>query len=102
MCTPTFSCSGRWPDRSGGLAIQIDQRPKTARLTPNDRDHQRQSERPGSRERVRGAADADPNRQRILYGPRIDALSGQCRPKLAGPVHMLMLTDIEQESELFF
>ena len=50
------------PVLPAGFSVEIDQRPKSARLAANDRHHQRESERAGARERLRRAADAEPDR----------------------------------------
>ena len=50
------------PVLPAGFSVEIDQRPKSARLAADDRHHQRKSERAGARERLRRAADAKPDR----------------------------------------
>src|SRR5467141_3760842 len=85
----------------GGFPIEVDERTKAMRLTTNDRDHQRKPERSGPHERFRRAPGAQPDRQRILYGPRVDALTGQRRAVSARPVHMLVLPDLQEQIELF-
>src|SRR6266566_1417849 len=84
----------------GGFPIEVDERTEAMRLTTNDRDHQREAERPGSNERFRRSADTQPDRERILHGPRVDALTGQRRAVSARPVHMLVLPDLQEEIEL--
>src|SRR6267143_4905581 len=85
-----------------GLPIEIDQWSEAPRLAADDRDHQRKTERAGADERLGRAADAQPDRQRILQRPGVHTLSGQRSAVLAGPVHMLVLTDVQQQLELLF
>ena len=58
---------------------------RTARLAADDRDHQRQAEEARRGRTTRRPADADPDRQRVLHRPRVDALAGERRPVLARP-----------------
>ena len=50
---------------------------------------------------MRRPADAEPDRQRILYGPRIDALPGQGGTVLARPLHVLIRANVQQQIEFF-
>src|SRR5881409_2962708 len=84
----------------GGFPIQVDERTEAMRLTADDRDHQRKPERPGADERFRRAADAQPDREWVLHRPRVDTLAAQGRAVLAGPVHMLLLPDLQEQVEL--
>src|SRR6185295_635949 len=65
------------------FSIQIDQGPEAPRFAADDRDHQWQSESPGTGEGLRSSADPQPDRQRILYRPGIDALPRQRRAEPA-------------------
>ena len=67
------------------LAVQIDERDEALGLTADDRDRQRQAERPGADDRLGRAADGDPHGQRVLDGPRVDALAVERRAMAAGP-----------------
>src|SRR5258708_7134138 len=70
------------------------------RFSADNCDHQRKAKRAGASKRLRGAANAKPYRQRILHRPGINTLSGQRRPMFAGPVHVLVLADLQQQVEL--
>ena len=72
----------------------------SGRFAADDRDHQWQAEFAGAHERRLRTADAEPDRQRILDRPRIHALSGQRRTKLAGPLHVFVLANVQQQIEL--
>src|SRR3954468_10632524 len=84
---------------SGALsrfAIQSDQGTEPFRLTSDDGDHQRQSEHPGSNERRRSSAHAEPDRQRILQRSWIYSLTRQRWPEPAGPRDLLVVTNLQQ------
>src|SRR6185369_14021717 len=83
-----------------GFPIEIDKRTEAPRFSTDDCNHQWKSEGAGARKRCGRAANTNPNRQRILHGPRIDALSCKRRSVLARPCDMLVLTDIEKQAEL--
>src|SRR5437870_4428876 len=85
---------GRMPGPPTRLAVQIHQRPKPARVTADDRDHQRQPEHARARERVWSAADPQPDWQWILHRSRIDTLTAQGRPELTRPRHVLVDTHV--------
>src|SRR5262245_195921 len=87
------------PGAASGLAVQIDQRPETARLSPDDGDHQRETQRSGARERLRRAAHADPDRKWILNRARVDALPRQRRAERARPVDVFVLADLQEQLE---
>ena len=55
----------------------------------------------GSAVAVLSAADADPDRQRVLQRPRVHPLAGQGGAVPAGPGHALGLADAQQQVELF-
>src|SRR5207302_9532198 len=80
-------------------SIEVDERTEAARLAADDRDHQRKPERPGANERLRGTADAEPDRQRILEWSRVHALPGQRGAVPSRPVHVLVPTDLGQQIE---
>src|SRR5258707_6820841 len=84
------------------LAIEIDERPERAWFAADDGYHQRKSERSGAGERLRRAANAKPDRQRILHGSRVDALACKRRAMLAGPVDLLVLANLQEQIELLF
>src|SRR5438309_2357304 len=58
---------GRMACPTACLAVQVDERPEAAWLATDDRHHERQSEHARSNERLRAAADAEPERQRRLH-----------------------------------
>ena len=68
---------GRMACPTACLAVQVDERPEAAWLATDDRHHERQSEHARSNEGLRGAADAEPDRQRRLHRARVHTLSGQ-------------------------
>src|SRR6266404_4989216 len=53
------------------FTVAVDQWPETVRFPADDRNHQRQPERAGANKGARGAADTEPNRQRVLQWARI-------------------------------
>ena len=71
---------GRVPGLRARPAVEVDQRRELAGLAADDRHHQRQAEQAGADEGLRRAADADPDRQRVLQRAGVDALPGQRRP----------------------
>src|SRR5450631_2845633 len=84
---------------SARLAIEINERTKAPRLTTDDGDHQRQSQRTGTGKGFRCPADPKPDGKRILHRSRIDALTGERGTMLAGPVNQFVFTDVEQQIE---
>src|SRR5690606_18183823 len=73
-----------------------------ARLAANDGDHQRQARVGGARHGVRGAADGNPERDRLLDGLRVDVDAGNEPGVLAaGPLHWAALADLEEHGQLF-
>ena len=82
------------------LPVQIDQGPKAARFAAYDRGHQRKSKRARTNEGLWRPAHPHPDREGVLHRPRVDSLSGQSRPESAGPVDVLVLTDLEKQLEL--
>src|SRR6185503_164623 len=91
---------GRMSVSLTGFSIQIDQGPEAPRFAADDRDHQRQAEGAGAGEGLRGSAYSQPDRQRSLHGPGIDALPGQRRTVPAGLVHVLVVANLQQQIEL--
>ena len=84
----------------GRLAIQIDQRHKPRGLASDDRQRERQPERPGAHDRLRRAADRHPHGQALLHrtGPHARVLSaGRYRPD---QVTCALLAQLEQQLEL--
>src|SRR6266567_1853506 len=93
---------GRMSRTPATFAIDVNERAKSPRLAANDRDHQRQSERPGAGERFRRSADAEPDGQGILQRARINALTGERRPVFAGPMNEFGFTgDVTPAGEKF-
>jgi hypothetical protein len=88
------------PGLGAGAAVEVDQRGELARLAADDRHHQRQSQQPCAHERLRRAADADPDRQRVLDRARVDALPDQGRPVPTRPGHLGPVADLQQQLEL--
>ena len=83
-----------------GFPIKLDERPEPVRMSADDRDHQRQSERAGASERVGSATNAKPDRQGILDRPRVDTLPRQRRAMFSRPGDVLVVADLEQQVEL--
>src|ERR671911_939804 len=81
------------------LPVEIDKWPEAARFAAYDCDHQRESKHSGTDERFRGATNAHPYRQRFLQGPRVDSLSSQGRPIFAGPMDVLIVTNLQKQIE---
>ena len=88
---------GRVSSPSSGLTVEVHQRPKPARISTDDRDHQRQPQRARTRERARRSTDPQPDWQRVLHRPRINTLAGQGRPEFTGPGDVLVVADRQQE-----
>src|ERR1700760_3190038 len=83
------------------LAIEINERAKTLRFAADDGNHERESERAGTRERLRRTPYAQPDGQGILQRPGIDALAGKGRAVLSRPVDMGVFANLEKQVELF-
>ena len=88
------------PSAATRFAVELHQRTEAARIPTNNCHHQRQSKQAGTRERLRGATNSEPDRQRILHGPRIDALAVQRWPEFAGPGDPLVGAQHQQEVQL--
>jgi hypothetical protein len=71
-----------------GVAVQLDQRREGSRIAADDRDHERQTQRAGADERGPRAPHANPDGQRVLQGPGVDALAGERGAVPAGPVRV--------------
>ena len=75
---------GSWPAAADRLAVEIDERREALGLAADDRQRHRQAEHAGADDRLRVAADGDPDRQRVLHRARVDALRrrapARCRP----------------------
>jgi len=82
------------------LPVEIDERPEAPRFTADDCDHQGKTKRAGAGERFWSPANTQPYRQRILHGSRVDALACQGSPMFAGPVDVLVPTDLQEQIEL--
>src|SRR3954471_21028384 len=91
---------GRMSGLLTGFSVQVDERTKEARLTADDRNHQRKSERAGASEGCWSSANAEPDRQRILKRPWIDTLSSQRWSVLARPGDVLVVANLQKELEL--
>src|SRR5438105_3432880 len=81
------------------LAVAVDQWPEPVRLAADDRHHQRQSERAGTNEGAGGAADTEPNRQRVLERARVNSLPGEWRAMLPRPMNMRVFANVQKEIE---
>src|SRR5213075_1852912 len=66
----TIGCVAR---TCASFTMQVDQRTEPAGLASNDCDHQRQAKLACTYERLRCAAHAQPDGQRILHRSRVDA-----------------------------
>src|SRR2546423_11857091 len=98
--TPDLQSLRRMSETLPGFAIKLDERPEPVRMSADDRDHQRQSERAGASERVGSATDAKPDRQWILDRPWVDALAGERWAMFSRPGDVLVVADLEQQVEL--
>ena len=92
--------SGACPACGAGPAVEIDQRGELARFAADDGHHQRQPEQTRPDERLGCAADPDPDRQRVLRRPRVDALAGERRPMPARPRHVRRVPDLQEQVQL--
>ena len=88
--------------RPAGLAVERGERDEPLGLAADDRQHHRQLELRGADRRLRAAADGQPDRQRLLHRPRVDAEAGDRRAALgARPRDALAAADeLEQQLEL--
>src|SRR2546423_2793429 len=98
--TPDLQSLRRMSETLPGFAIKLDERPEPVRMSADDRDHQRQSERAGASERVGSATDTKPDRQWILDRPWVDALAGERWAMFSRPGDVLVVADLEQQVEL--
>jgi hypothetical protein len=85
-----------------GFAVEVDEGAEAVGFAADDRDHERQAEYAGADKRLRSAAYAEPDGERVLQGARVDALSGERGAVLAGPVDVGGFAQGEEEVELFF
>ncbi len=91
-----------WVSRAAAcFPVHFDEGAEAMRFSADDGDRQRKSQRAGACKRLWCAADTDPRGQRILDGPRKDALPGQRRAMLAGPVDVGILTNLEEQLKFF-
>jgi hypothetical protein len=70
------------------------------RLSADDGYGQGETEGAGARKRLRGSADSDPDRQRILHGAWVHGLAGERRPVLACPVDVGLRTQLKEQVQL--
>ena len=68
-----------------GAAVQLGERDEALGEAADDRERHRQAERAGAARRLGRAADGDPDRQRILQRPRVDAAVVDRGAVAAGP-----------------
>jgi hypothetical protein len=92
---------GRVARCPSGLAVEVYQRAEAARLAADDRDHEREAERARADEGFGRAAYAEPDGQGILQRARVDALASEWGAKLAGPGHVFLGAQGEEELEFF-
>ena len=86
---------------AGGAAVQLDERREARRLAADDRQRHRQPERAGADDRLRRAADRDPDRQRVLDRARVDAAAvDRRRGSRPGQVTLSPRATREQQLEL--
>ena len=83
-----------------GAAVDLGERCEALGHAADDRERHRQAERSGARRRGRVAADRDPDRQRILERPRVDAGAVERRAMAPGPGDVLRLAQLQQQLEL--
>ena len=96
----TFSAAASWPGPRAGLAVELDQRHEALGLAADDGDGERQAERAGADDRLRRAADGDPDGQRVLHGARPDAGVAQRRAVPARPRDVHVVADPQEQVEL--
>src|SRR5258706_4716546 len=82
------------------LAIQVDKGTEPFGFATDDSDHKRQSKHTGTSERFWGAADTNPNGQRVLQRTRVDRWAGHRRPVSASPVNVRVLANLEEQIKL--
>ena len=78
-CELMLSAGRRVAVLLGGAAVQLGERREALGLAADDRERHRQAERARAHDRLRRAADGDPDRQRVLQRPRVDALAVERR-----------------------
>ena len=82
------------------LAVEIHEWTEAVGLA-SDGDHDRQAERSCADHRLGRSPDTDPNRHRILQGPGMDLLIIQRRAMPPRPGDPRLVTDLQQQEELF-
>ena len=92
-----FELGGRMSRAPAIFAIDVNERAESPRLAADDRDHQRQSQRPGAGERFRCPAHTQPDRKRILQRTRINALAGERRTVFTRPMNEFVFTQLQKQ-----
>src|ERR1700757_4179267 len=86
---------------ASGLTVQVNELPKSFRLTTNDRDHQRQPKNSRANERSGCASNPKPDWQGILHGPGVDSLASQISSVLSRPVNFCVLSNLKEKLQFF-
>ena len=92
-----FELVGRVPGAPAIFPIDVNERTESPCLAANDGNHEWQSQRPGSGERFRCPAHAQPDRERILQRTWIDALAGERRTVFAGPMNEFVFAQPQKQ-----
>jgi hypothetical protein len=71
------------------------------KVAPNDGYRERKSQGSGACERLRRAADAEPDRNLLLMRSWKNALAGKGRPEAALPGHVSLIAQLQEKIELF-
>src|SRR5580704_6293763 len=82
-----------------GLAVKVYEWAEAFGLTADYGHHKRKSEHTRTNEGFGGAADPDPDRQRILQRAWVDCLAGKSRAVFTGPVHLRACADFQEKIE---
>ena len=88
------------PGLEGSAPVDLGERGEPLRHPADDRERHREAERPGAGSGSGVASDRDPDRERVLRRPRVDARVVEWCAKAAGPGDVLRLAEAEQQVEL--
>ena len=100
MLIASGSVAGSWPARSADSRYSSTSGTKRSGCPPMIAIVSGRPSVPGADDRLGRAADGDPHGQRVLDGPRVDALAVERRAMAAGPGDVHLLADRQQQLEL--
>jgi len=86
---------------SARFPVKIDERAESMKVAANDGNHERKSQGSGPRERLRRAADAEPDWDLLLMRSWKNSLAGKGRPEAAPPSQVSLIAQLQEKIELF-